>query len=127
MVMQRQVSTFLATGEPFYSTDEVSSVAGRADVQVRELGRIEEDRRRYWFLKHLMPRSTSGGAEGDASLFSAVVLDSQQGRPAQLELIDYPYRVRVQLPSSAEPGDTVELRLHGVDLWRRLPQFVHEP
>lgn len=126
MVMQRQVATFLASGEPFYSTEEVSSVAGRADVQVRELGRIEEDRRRYWFLKSLHSRSTSGGAEDDASLFGAVVLDNQQGRPGQLELVDYPYRVRVQLPSSAEPGDTVELRLHGVDLWRRLPQFVHE-
>ena len=54
LVMQRQISHFLASGEPVYSADDISSVAKRAEVQMREMSRIEEARRRYWFLKYLM-------------------------------------------------------------------------
>ena len=43
-----------------------------------------------------------------------------------MEMAEYPFRVRADLPASFGPGDTVTLRLHGVDLWRRTAQFVRE-
>jgi exoribonuclease-2 len=125
LVLQRQVGHYLITGETAYSADEVASVAQRADVQIRELARLEEDRRRYWFLKYLKQRLTSEEGEGDAALFSAVVLDNRPRRPALLELSDYPFRFRAELPESCIQGETVTLQLHGVDLWRRAGQFVH--
>ena len=64
LVVQRQVSRFLATGQALYSEEEVASVAQRAHVQLREIASIEESRRRYWFLKYLRQRlegETSAG------------------------------------------------------------------
>ena len=125
MVMQRQIGHFLATGQTLYSTDTITSVAQRADVQIREMARMEEDRRRYWFLKYLKQRIAAQDVDEGVDLLDAVVLEGQSRRPALLELADYPYRFRAQLPEGQAPGDTVTLRLHGVDLWQRVGQFVH--
>ncbi|MDA1347662.1 MAG: ribonuclease catalytic domain-containing protein [Chloroflexi bacterium] len=127
MVMQRQISRFLASGRPFYSEEEVASVAQRADVQLREIAGIEEARKRHWFLKYLrqeLARTTEGR---DRGLFEAVVLDRRPRRPALLELAGYPFRIRAELPDAIGPGESVVVKLHGVDLWHRVAQFVHVP
>ena len=129
LVVQRQVSRFLATGQALYSEEQVASVAQRAHVQLREIASIEESRRRYWFLKYLRQRleeETSAGEHG-GSLYEAVVLDRRPRRPALLELSRYPFRFRAELPGSVLPGETVVMRLHGVDLWQRTAQLVHVP
>ena len=125
LVMQRQISHFLAAGEPAYSEDDISSVAKRAEVQMRDLSRIEEARRRYWFLKYLM--LTRLGAPDDADLFSAYVLENEPRRLAALDLDEYPFRVRAELSNTVEPGTTVTLKLTGADLWRRQAYFLHVP
>ena len=125
LVLQRQISHFLENGRPLYSTEEIASIAQRAEVQLRELARLEEDRRRYWFLTYLKRRLEHG--EDARSLFEAIVLENQPRRPALLDLVDYPFRVRAQMPEALLPGDRVTLRLHGVDTWARIPHFVHEP
>ena len=127
LVMQRQISHFLATGEHHYSAEEIASVCHRADAQLRELARIEGDRRRYWFLKYLQQRLDTPQEAEDRTLFQAVVLENEQRRLALMELSEYPFRFRTRLPWAILPGETVGLRLRGVDLWRRFPQFVHEP
>ena len=123
LVLQRQIGHFLNAGQPLYSTDAIASVAQRADVQLRELSRVEEDRRRYWFLKYLKQGLETTRDAGDR--FSGVVLDNPPRRPALLELADYPFRFRSELPEARVQGETVTLQLHGVDLWRRTGQFVH--
>ena len=125
LILQRQIGHFLSTGEPLYSTEEVASVAQRAEVQLPELSRIEEQRRRYWFLRFLKHRLEGNRDADDEALFDAVVLDNPASRPALLELADYPFRFRAELPASIVLGGTVTLKLHGVDLWRRTGQFVH--
>ena len=125
LVMQRQISHFLTVGEPVYSADDISLVAKRAEVQLRDLSRIEEARRRYWFLKYLM--LTRLDAPEEADLFTAYVLENEPRRLAALDLDDYPFRVRADLPNSIEPGTTVTLKLTGVDLWRRHAYFLLVP
>ena len=125
LVMQRQISHFLVSGEAVYSPDDISSVAKRAEVQMRDLSRIEEARRRYWFLKYLM--LTRLGAPDEADLFTAYVLENEPRRLAALDLDEYPFRVRAELPNTVEPGTTVTLKLTGVDLWRRQAYFLHVP
>ena len=125
LVMQRQISHFLAVGEPVYAADDISLVAKRAEVQLRDLSRIEEARRRYWFLKYLM--LTRLDALDEADLFTAYVLENEPRRLAALDLDEYPFRVRAELPNSVEPGTTVTLKLTGVDLWRRHAYFLHVP
>ena len=124
LVVQRQVGGFLASGKPVYAPAEVESVAQRADLQVREMSQIEAGRRRYWFLKYLEgERMPPGGPD----LFEAVVLDTGGRRTALLELLEFPFRARAELPRSAAAGEVVTLRLQGVDLWRRVGLFVHRP
>ena len=126
LFLQRQIAHYLTEGAPVHSTEEVASVAQRAEAQLPELARIEGQRRRYWFLKFLKQRLERGSDSADA-LFDAVVLQAQERRPALLELVDYPFRFRSEIPASSSLGDTVTLRLHGVDLWRRTAQFVPRP
>ena len=125
LVMQRQISHFLDSGEPLYSTEDITSVAQRAEVQLREVGKLEEERKRYWFLKFLNQRLSDEVSPSE--FYQAVVLENQPGRTAYLELQDYPYRVRTKLPEACAPGESVTLRLHGVDLWRRVGHFIHAP
>jgi exoribonuclease-2 len=125
LVMQRQISHYLSSGEPFYTPEEIASVAQRADVQLRELSRLEEGRRRYWFVKYL--RLTRLEDPDATDLFTAYVLENEPRRLAMLDLDDFPYRARAELPESVEPGTNVTLKLTGTDLWRRQAFFVCMP
>ena len=55
------------------------------------------------------------------------MLDSGGRRTALLELLEFPFRCRAELPRSVAAGEIVTLRLQGVDLWRRVGLFVHAP
>ena len=125
MVMQRQITHYLGTGESLYSVEDITSVAGRADVQLRAMGKLEDQRRRYWLLKFFKLRMERSPEDDAATLFKAVVLENQPRRSAMLELADYPFRVRARLPDATLPGDTVTLRLHSVDLWEKRASFIH--
>ena len=124
MVMQRQITHYLGAGEPLYSVEDITSVAGRADVQLRAMGKLEDERRRYWLLKFFKLRMDTT-PDDEACLFDAVVLENQPRRSAMLELNDYPFRVRARLPDAILPGETVTLRLHSVDLWEKRANFIH--
>ena len=125
LIMQRQISGYLRSGQASYSKEVVASVAHRSDVQVRELARLEEDRKRHWFLKYL--KQSLAADDEDGVFFQAIVLDNPPRRGALLELAEYPFRFRAELPGVCAPGETVTLRLRGVDLWQRVAQFVHVP
>ena len=132
MVMQRQITHYLSAGEPLYDEDDITSVAGRADVQLRAMGKLEDERRRYWLLKYFKLRMSTAPDDDSpdddpVALFKAVVLDNQPRRSAMLELTDYPFRVRARLPDAILPGETVSLRLHSVDLWEKRGSFIHAP
>ena len=121
LVMQRQISHYIVAGKEFYAEEEIASVAQRAEVQLRELMGIEEQRKRYWFIKFL-EQSLDRGQE---DRFAAVVLENEPRRSALLELVEYPFRLRADLQRSYEPGEVTTLRLCGVDKWRRVGQWVH--
>ncbi len=125
LVLQRQISYFLESGKPLYPVDDIISVAQRAEVQIREVARVEAQRKRYWFLKFLQSERLPSDADDDCGIFSAVVLETNPRRRALVELTEYPFRSRVELPRSYSPGATVTLALCGIDLWRRLAHFVH--
>ena len=127
LVMQRQIGHFLNSGQSLYTAEQVESLVQRVEVELREMARLEEERNRYWFLKHLKEsRLEKRGSDDDPQLFGAVVLENQPRRKALVELVEYPFRVRADLPQTCEPGETLTLKLVGVDLWRRAAHFVHE-
>ncbi|MCH7800578.1 MAG: RNB domain-containing ribonuclease [Chloroflexi bacterium] len=124
LIVQRQISHFLKTGDEFYSEKEISSVAQRADMQIREQSRMEFDREKYWFLKYLDAERRELEKAGEESIHEAYVLENQPNRAGVMDLVKYPFRVRAALGSDIKPGEVVKLRLHSVDLWRRVGQFV---
>ncbi len=125
MVMQRQITHYLSAGEPLYGVEDITSVAGRADVQLRAMGKLEDERRRYWLLKFFKLRMEQSPDDETAALFKAIVLENQPRRSALLELAEYPFRMRARLPDAILPGATVTLRLHSVDLWEKRASFIH--
>lgn len=127
LIMQRQISSLLNSNQALYSSEEIASVAQRADVQLRELGKLEEARKHYWLLKYMKQNLLNKQDVHPSDIFTAIVLDNQTTRLALMELLEYPLRVKVELPPKCEPGDTVTLHLQGVDLWQRACQFVYLP
>ena len=125
LVMQHQIAHFIRSGAPLYAAEEVSAIAASADVQIRELARVERLRKRYWFLKFLLQtRIGQVGYRGPTDIFEAVVLERRKHGPSTIELVEYPFRTRIQLSDRDSPGDRVTLRLHDVDLWTRSAHFT---
>ena len=126
LVVQRQISHHLRAEETMFDEQAMTSVAHRADVQGRQLSRIENQRRQHFFLKWLDQRRIEIENRGEKAAYEAVVLENPGRRTALLELADWPFRTRAAIPSSVSPGESVKLHLHGVDLWRRTAQFTLE-
>ena len=116
LVMQRQVAHFLREGNPLYERDTLAQVIYRAEEQLRDLARLEEERKRYWLLKYLRTRL--------GETFQGVVLEVRN-HETLVELTEYPLRVRLYLFHTLEPGEVATMRLEEVDLWRLTPSFIH--
>ena len=122
MHLQRQLVHFIETGQRKYSEPEMTSVGGRGDSQVRELARIEAQRTRYWFLKYLR---TSYLEANENSTLKAIALENSGERQDMFELFSYPFRARCTIPESVNPGELINVRLTGIDLWHRYAQFTY--
>ena len=118
LATQRQVAAHLDGVGPPHSAQEMALIAPRAGQQLREMAKVEAERRRYWMLRLLEVRSAEGRTD-----YEAVVLDAERRGPAVCELVEFPFRVRADLPAGAAAGDTEVLRLTGVNLWRRSARF----
>ena len=87
LLVQRQISHHLRESGTLYDEETVTSVAHRADLQIRQISRIENNRRDYFFLKWLdRSRSRDTEAGNGAAVHQAVVLENPGRRVALLEL-----------------------------------------
>ena len=118
MVLQRQIVNYLQHGAPLYDRETLASLLYPAEMRLRELARAEDERTRYWFLKHLQGQA---GTE-----FDGTVLE-RRGHHTLVELSAFPYRASLYLVHPMEPGESVRMRLEGVDLWRMEAHLVHVP
>lgn len=126
MIMQRQVASYISTGSPFYTQEEINSILHRAEIQMRDIARLEESRKRYWFLKFLSNKVLENPSDSKApKLFNATILENEPHRRTLLELNDYPFRFRAEIPSHVHAGESVTLQLQAVDLWQRIASFVY--
>ncbi len=116
MVVQRQLASALSGSEAPYSEGDLKTLIGEADATLRDLNRAEDERKRYWILKHL------SGRIGEA--FPAMVLDVRE-RQSVVELETYLIRSNVYLPPSTVPGQIVMLELQEIDTWRGQTRWRH--
>ena len=125
LMVQRQISHHLRTGETLYDNGSVTSVAHRADTQIRQMSRIENQRRQYFFLKWLDARRRGGGGRW-RSLHPE---RNSAGEPSRIGPPRWTWWT-----GRTERGPRFQIRrhqamrsrlhLHGVDLWRRTAQFT---
>jgi len=124
LITQRQVSHYIVRGNIIHKADILISIAREADRRLRDLSRIEEDRKRYWFLKFLLHTRLLSNTPNCSDLFDATVLENEYGKRGLVELTEFPFRTRTSLRQNIQPGEVVELSLTDVDLWHRSVYFV---
>jgi len=115
LVMQRQIVTHLQTGKGSYSRREAEEILYRTELYLKDLAKIERNRRRYWVLK-FFDRCTEGRFQG-------IVLEVR-GAEAVVEMIKYPFRANVYLSTPLVPGEGISLRLEEIDFWKSVAKFV---
>ena len=72
LVVQRQLTSFLAEETPLYSEERLEEVRMFVEPLVKNLGRIQRNRLRYWILKYL--------AINRGKTFKALVLDELKNK-----------------------------------------------
>ena len=115
LAVQRQITAFLLGEAPPYDLEGIREVSYQADERIREAGRMERRRNRYWFLKYLQDFS---GRE-----FDAVVLEAQERR-LYVEVLEYGFQTDVRPSRPAEPGEAIVLRLNRSDAWEDTISFT---
>jgi len=118
LVIQRQILHDLAHREPLYSQEEISSMIGWAQERLKELGRLETRRKRYWLYKYL--------SRFRGEVFTGTVLETT-ARGALVEIEEYSLRTLIRSGTSLTPGEAIRARLERVDPWDNTIQFVHVP
>lgn len=114
LLIQRQIVHHLKTGDPLYTAAELDPVRYRAHEENARHAKLRFRRERFMMLNLLE-------ASADRT-FPAVVL--HPGRNGALvELEAFPVKTRVQAPWPVNAGDTLQLRLTGIDRWRGNPRF----
>ncbi|MEE2656785.1 MAG: ribonuclease catalytic domain-containing protein [Chloroflexota bacterium] len=114
LINQRQLTSALLGDSPQYGLEEIKNVLFRADATLRDLSRVENDRQRYWILKSLSRKI--------GEVFAATVLDARD-RNYVVEVESYLIRSNVYLRPTTVLGQTVELVLQEVDIWRQQAYF----
>ncbi|MBI4550999.1 MAG: RNB domain-containing ribonuclease [Candidatus Latescibacteria bacterium] len=115
LVLQRQLTAYLRSGQPCYSRDHLADLLSRAEERGKELGRIEARREWYWLLKYL--------GQSPGQVLRAVVLEIRD-RDVLVELLDYRVRVSMRLTTQAEPGKEIAVRVTLADAWDGILRLV---
>ena len=121
LCIQRQITHYMETKNNSYSEDEISNVCHSVDTQVKNLSSIERSRTRYWFLKYLNERYLS---QNDV-LMEAIALENSSDNRTFFQLARYPYKGKCIFNEPVIAGETVTVKLLGIDLWERTTQFSH--
>ena len=115
LMVQRQIVHYLRIGAPLYTAGELDAVRYRAREEYVRHADLRRRREHFLVLNQLETLKNR--------TLSAIVLHS--GRDgALIELEEFPIKTRVHAPRSVRAGDTLKLRVTGVDRWRRDPHFL---
>ncbi len=111
LATQRQLSAVIANEPPPYDVEEILRIAAAADAAARENSRLERDRINYWLLRHMEDRV--------GQTLEAMVLGSAGPNRHAVLLSDYLTEQVVRSDQALEPGQGVELKLLGLNLFER--------
>ena len=114
LIAQRQLIHLLRTGKAAYSEERITLLLHEIEERLRELGRLESLRKRYWLLKYLSKRRRES--------FEAWVLEVRE-RDCMVELEGYGLRGPAEVGGTVKPGDKVAVEVTHVDYWDHHVRF----
>ena len=123
LVMQRQIKSLIDSTSTPYDIKEISSIGVHGESLAKNLSRIEESRKKYWFLVYLKQSLLNNSV----TIFDGIVLETNGNTLGRLfELRDFPFRFRCEIPKSIQEGSNITIKLNSVDLWNRTAQFAYK-
>ena len=115
LVIQRQITYYLQNASIFLDESSIGNLITEAERRLRDLGRLEEERKRYWIIKSMVERVGSS--------FNAVVLEKRDNY-AIVELLDNLIRTSLYVGPTIDLGQTISILLHEIDLWGMDTKFT---
>lgn len=106
---QRQLLSFIATGNPAYSEDEINQLIDQTEPSLARANAASREARRFWFLAYLEDRRKTN------DIIEATVIRIDDGRGASVELEEIYQAFPVKGLRSARLGQQVSLRITKVD------------
>jgi len=113
LVNQRQMKSFLLEGDPVYNRDALEKIRISVEPTLKDLGRINRNRIRYWIQKYLMQHI--------GERFSATILDTMKNR-FRIFLPDFLFVAEIKRENGHDfsPGTSIMVRVKKSDPWNDL-------
>ncbi len=113
LVNQRQIKSFLLEGAPVYNRDALEKIRISVEPTLKDLGRINRNRIRYWIQKYLMQHI--------GERFSAIILDTMKNR-FRIFLPDFLFVAEIKRENGQDfsPGKSIMVRVKKSDPWNDL-------
>ena len=124
MLLQRQIINFICYGEILYSQENLENLSFGTYTRIQDIKSVERERQRYWLIKYLENVLNNSGSSMRHLCYTAVVLEkSNYGMKSLVQIIEFGFRQRINLPSHCQIGDEISLNLISVDTWHRTARF----
>ena len=124
MLLQRQIVNFICYGEILYSQENLENLSFGTYTRIKDIKSVERERQRYWLIKYLENALNDSGSSMRHLCYTAVVLEkSNYGMKSLVQIIEFGFRQRINLPSHCQIGDEISLNLISVDTWHRTARF----
>jgi exoribonuclease-2 len=113
LVNQRQIKSSLLEGAPVYNRGALEKIRISVEPTLRDLGRINRNRIRYWIQKYLMQHI--------GERFSAIILDTMKNR-FRIFLPDFLFVAEIKRENghNFSPGKSIMVRIKESDPWNDL-------
>ena len=124
MLLQRQIIHFLTYNKYLYSQEEIEHFVFSTFSRIKDIKLVERQREKYWFMKYLENRIKNCESSKHPITYQAIVLETNSsGGKSLVQIIEFGFKQRINLPSSYKIGDQITLKLIDVNTWHRTARF----
>lgn len=128
MILQRQIIHFLNHNKFLYSKDEIEYSVFSTVSRIKDIKLLERQRQKYWLIKYLENKIKNCESSKHPLTYPAIVLETNSDSSKSLvQITQFGFRQRINLPSYYRIGDEVILNLISVDTWHRTARFRVNP
>ena len=124
MLLQRQIIHFIYYNKSLYTLEDLKTLVYGTYSRTKDIKSVERERQKYWLIRYLQNALNNRSSNTPHPSYSAVVLEKgDSGTKSLVQLIDFGFRQRLNLPSHCQIGDKISLTLLSVNTWHRTAKF----